>query len=71
MSIKKLGQGGEYLYFPVKKKFYSLVFFDIQIVFDFAGICIQNFRKSKSNLSYILRPACVVPITTLLFLSVL
>jgi len=56
MSIKKLGQGGEYLYFPVKKKFYSLVFFDIKIVFDFAGIYIQNFIKSKSNLSYILRP---------------
>jgi len=54
MSIKKLGQGGEYLYFPVKKKFYSVVFFDLEIVFDFAGFCIQNFIKSKSNLPYIL-----------------
>ena len=54
MSIKKLGQGGEYLYFPVKKKFYSLVFFDLEIVFDFAGFCIQNLIKSKSNLPYIL-----------------
>lgn len=56
MSVKKIGQGGEYLYFPVKKKFYSVVFFEIKIVFDFAGFCFQNFIKSKSILSYILRP---------------
>jgi hypothetical protein len=37
MSIKKLGQGGEYLYFSVKKKFSSLVFFAIKIIPDFAG----------------------------------
>lgn len=39
MSIKKLGQGGEYLYFSVKKKFSSPVFFVIKIVCDFAGFC--------------------------------
>jgi len=54
MSVKKIGQGGEYLYFPVKKKFYSVVFFEIKIVFVFAGFCFQNFTKSKSILSYIL-----------------
>jgi len=37
MSVKKLGQGGEYLYFPVKKKFYPSVFFVIKIVGDFTG----------------------------------
>lgn len=59
MSIKKLGQGGEYLYFPVKKKFYSLVFFAIKIVSDFAGFCNENFAESKSKLSYIIPAAPV------------
>jgi len=40
MSIKKIGHGGEYLHFSVKKKFYSLVFLVIKIVCDFAGFCI-------------------------------
>jgi hypothetical protein len=54
MSIKKFGQGGEYLHFSVKKKFYSLVFFDNKNVFDFASFLHRNFIKSKSNLSYII-----------------
>lgn len=35
MSIKKIGQGGEYLYFSVKKKFYPPVFFVIKQEYDF------------------------------------
>jgi len=47
VSVKKIGQGGEYLHFSVKKKFYSLVFLVIKIVFGFAGFCIK--KKLKSN----------------------
>jgi hypothetical protein len=47
MSIKKIGQGGEYLHFSVKKKFYSLVFLVIKIVSGFAGFCIKNFTESN------------------------
>jgi len=71
MSIKKFGQGGEYLHFSVKKKFYSLVFFDNKNVFDFAGFLHRNFIKSKSNLSYIIRTIFLLSITTLLFLFVI
>ena len=44
MSIKKLGQGGEYLYFPVKKKFYPPVFFAIKILPVFTGFWIKIFN---------------------------
>ena len=47
MSVKKIGQGGEYLHFSVKKKFYSLVFLVIKIVFGFAGFCIKKILKSN------------------------
>jgi hypothetical protein len=39
MSVKKIGQGGEYLYFSVKKKFYSLVFFVIMTTSGFTDFC--------------------------------
>jgi hypothetical protein len=48
MSIKKIGQGGEYLYFSVKKKFYSLVFFVIKIVCGFAGF-FPKIKKIKTQ----------------------
>jgi hypothetical protein len=48
MSVKKLGRGGEYLYFPVKKKFYPLVFLVIKIVCGFAGFCDKNLENSNS-----------------------
>jgi len=45
VSIKKLGQGGEYLYFSVKKKFYALVFLVIKIAKNFAGFCVENLEN--------------------------
>jgi hypothetical protein len=45
MSIKKLGQGGEYLYFSVKKKFYALVFLVIKIAKNFNRFCVGNLEN--------------------------
>jgi hypothetical protein len=52
MSIKKLGRGGEYLYFSVKKKFYPLVFLAIKIVCDFTCFYVKNLVNSKQFYSY-------------------
>ena len=48
MSIKKLGQGGEYLYFSVKKKFYCLVFLAYKFLFPFAGFYFKNLQIFNS-----------------------
>ena len=47
MSIKKVGQGGEYLYFSVKKKFYSLVFLVIKIVLRFCWFLYLKILKNQ------------------------
>jgi hypothetical protein len=47
MSVKKLGRGGEYLYFSVKKKFYPPVFFVIKILFVFDGFLDKNLENSN------------------------
>ena len=43
MSVKKFGQGGEYLYFLLKKKFSSLVFLTFKNVIEFTGFCAGIF----------------------------
>lgn len=44
MSVKKVGRDGEYLYFSVKKKFYSLVFLVFEITFVLDSFCFLNLE---------------------------
>ena len=58
MSIKKLGRGGEYLYFSVKKKFYSLVFLVFKIVCAFAGSFTKKIKKLIDFVLNYTHPPC-------------
>jgi hypothetical protein len=47
MSIKKVGQDGEYLYFLEKKKFLFSPFFDNDNCIAFYQICLENLDISR------------------------
>ncbi len=49
MSIKKFGQGGEYLHFSDKKKFIPAVFFAFETESFFSIFTPKNLEKSKTK----------------------
>ncbi len=54
MSIKKVGQDGEYHHFFDKKKFYPPDFCETEILWFFTKFLPENLENSKSSLPKII-----------------